>query len=210
MATVSAYATADRAFGACSYGTRQSSSYEILGNISDFSSRGPRIDGLRLVDLCAPGDNDVVWAQSSRSNHSQGGYTFGGGTSASAPHVAGAIALLRQAAPWASVREIEDALFGGAASDEFVGDVPNHTWGYGKLRISGALALLPPQLVPEANSVDLAPWEGGLTPEPPPPVVSEGRIVGVEGGGCHCAAVVTNEHRGALAAMLDVLRILSR
>jgi subtilisin family serine protease len=193
FATVSAYATADRAIGACSYGTRYSYRDEVIGQISGFSSRGPRIDGVRLVDVCAPGDNDIIWAQAAHDDVPPGAYSFGGGTSASAPHVAGAIALLQQAAPWATAAEIEDALESGALADDFVGDeVPNHTWGYGKLRVMGALPLLPPPPSPDrdAGPVDRAPWESEITPDaglpglPPEPAP----LVGVEGGGCHCGA----------------------
>jgi subtilisin family serine protease len=190
MATVSAYATADRAVGACSYGTRHSRRGEVIGDISGFSSRGPRIDGARIVDVCAPGDNDIIWAQSSRHDYPLGAYSFGGGTSASAPHVAGALALLRQAAPWATATEIEDALLGGALADELVGEVPGHVWGFGKLRVDSALALLPPARAEEAEEPDLRPWERGLSRDAgaPPAAAGLDPLVGVEGGGCHCRA----------------------
>lgn len=190
-ATVSAYATADRAIGACSYGTRHSRSREVIGQISSFSSRGPRIDGFQIVDICAPGDNDIIWAQSSRYDLPLGGYSFGGGTSASAPHVAGAIALLQQAAPWAAAEQIEDALLGGALADELVGDeVPNHTWGFGKLRVGRSIELLPSEEQPDDDddeAPDLAPWEDDFTPDAGAPQLPAAQpLVGVEGGGCHC------------------------
>lgn len=209
MATVHGNATADQALGACSYGTRHSYAGEIIGEISGFSSRGPRIDGFRIVDLCAPGDNDIIWAQSSRGNRPLGGYSFGGGTSASAPHVGGAIALLQQAAPWASSRELEDVLYSAALVDEFMGEpVPNHTWGYGKLRIAEALDHLPPE--PELQTeeeVDLRPWEGGLTPDAGPPRLPgfDGELVGVEGGGCHCRASSARLEAGGPAAFFRAL-----
>jgi subtilisin family serine protease len=191
FATVSAYATADRAIGACSYGTRHSLSREVIGEISGFSSRGPRIDGFRIVDICAPGDNDIIWAQASRHGLPLGGYSYGGGTSASAPHVAGTIALLQQAAPWASASQIEDALLGGALVDELVGDeVPNHTWGFGKLRVMSALELLPPRGTDDQLEVDRTPWIDDHTPDAglPRPAAASDPLVGVEGGGCHCHA----------------------
>jgi len=194
MATVSAYATSDRAVGVCSYGTRHSYRDEEIGDISGFSSRGPRIDGFRIVDICAPGDNDIIWAASSRHSRPLGGYTYGGGTSASAPHVAGALALLQQAAPWASAPQVLEALYGGALVDDFVGEVPSHVWGAGKLRIDTALELLPEEgEALEEEAPDLSPWEEGLTPDaglhlPPDPGAP---LVGVEGGGCHCRAAVS-------------------
>lgn len=208
MSTVSAYATADRAVGACSYGTRQSWAGEVLGDISGFSSRGPRIDGVRIVDICAPGDNDIIWAQAARGQAVLGGYSFGGGTSASAPHVAGAIAVLQQAAPWATAQEIEDALYDGALVDAFVGpEVPDHVWGAGKLRVACALDLLPPAPEPPRDDPDLAPWEGDLTPDaglPHAPAAVE-PLVGVEGGGCHCDAGARRGSAGALVAVLGAL-----
>lgn len=212
MATVSAYATADRAVGACSYGTRQSSVGEVLGDISGFSSRGPRIDGVRLVDICAPGDNDIIWAQAGRGEIVLGGYAFGGGTSASAPHVAGAIALLQQAAPWATAQEIEDALYGGALVDAFVGpEVPGHVWGHGKLRVARSLDLLLAAPETPRDDPDLAPWEGDLTPDADPPRATVAdAMVGVEGGGCHCVAVARRAPAGTVGATLGLLRALWR
>lgn len=192
-ATVSAYATADRAVGACSYGTRHSYRNEVIGQLSGFSSRGPRIDGFRIVDICAPGDNDIIWAAAARHSRPFGAFTYGGGTSASAPHVAGGIALLQQAAPWATATEIEDALYGGALVDDFIEeDVPNHDWGYGKIRVMSSLALLPeqPPEEEEVEDIDRTPWENGITPDAglPEPPAQPAPLVGVEGGGCHCSS----------------------
>ncbi|MCK2215237.1 S8 family serine peptidase [Actinomadura sp. ATCC 31491] len=65
--------------------------------VSSFSNRGP------LLDLFAPG-SDIV------SSVPGGGWQSKSGTSMAAPHVAGALAVLRQARPSATPAELESAL----------------------------------------------------------------------------------------------------
>ncbi len=76
--------------------------------ITGFSSRGPsRCDATLFPEVVAPGDNIVT------TDLSFGGfdlYATVSGTSFSAPHVSGGIALLKSAFPNASVAEIETAL----------------------------------------------------------------------------------------------------
>jgi subtilisin family serine protease len=70
------------------------------GELSGFSNRGGP------VSLAAPGEEILTTAR--------GGYESFYGTSAAAPHVAGAIALLRSARPDATVAQIRSALQDGA------------------------------------------------------------------------------------------------
>jgi subtilisin family serine protease len=70
------------------------------GELSGFSNRGGP------VSLAAPGEEILTTAR--------GGYESFYGTSAAAPHVAGAIALLRSARPQATVAQLRSALEGGA------------------------------------------------------------------------------------------------
>ncbi|MFA5535730.1 MAG: S8 family serine peptidase [Bacillota bacterium] len=56
-----------------------------------FSSAGPRQDGLMVPVIVAPGSAVSLWPLASGN-----GYRLGEGTSIAAPHVAGAVALLRQ------------------------------------------------------------------------------------------------------------------
>jgi len=69
-------------------------------------------------------------------------YAFDSGTSLSAPHVAGAIALLWALWPELTSDQIKDALYSTARKDAFTGATPNSRWGYGKLDVGAAYELL--------------------------------------------------------------------
>ena len=116
--------------------------------IAPFSSRGPvTTDGSNRLkpDISAPGVNV-------RTAVSTGGFTSSfSGTSASAPHVAGAVALLWSAIPGlrGRVAESEEILRASSvpltsAQDcgAFPGaDVPNAVFGFGRLDVAGAVAV---------------------------------------------------------------------
>ncbi|MFH2054858.1 MAG: S8 family serine peptidase, partial [bacterium] len=106
--------------------------YPIWG----LSSRGPSdCDSTSIKpEVTAPG-------YSVRTTDINGSYTFSSGTSFSAPHVAGAVALLRQANPNASVDTIKWALMNSALDLGDLGE--DNTYGYGLIDLPGALALLP-------------------------------------------------------------------
>jgi hypothetical protein len=141
-------ATSDGSLVNGSYSTRGFEGYEgdtgpavDPGGISEFSGRGPRIDGRHQLDVCSPGNYDVYTA---RSHFDAGGYQLGSyrqfsGTSAAGPHVAAAVALLRQAYPGIGVDQLEYLIAEGAVADGYTGTVYNDTWGHGKLRILNAL-----------------------------------------------------------------------
>jgi subtilisin family serine protease len=138
--TISWPATADDALNVASYSTKS-----LPGQLSDFSGRGPRLDGYELSDIAAPGHYDIACARSSGATASG---TWGsirtnfGGTSAAGPHVAGAVALLIHAVPNTPSADIIDALLGSAQQDGDTGNAPNPDWGFGKLRIDAAYQLL--------------------------------------------------------------------
>jgi hypothetical protein len=143
-------ATADGAFVNGSYSTRGFEGYGGVGGgtiapgqISAFSGRGTRIDGRHLLDIVSPGNYDVY---STRSSTDGGGYPPGGyrqfsGTSAAGPHVAAACALVEQAFPSASMKDVATLITTHAAIDGFTGAVYNDTWGWGKLRILHAVGV---------------------------------------------------------------------
>jgi subtilisin family serine protease len=87
--TVTWPATADSNIGVAAYNAHPG--YE---EILPFSGRGPRLDGFPLVDVAAPGAN-VSTADPTNAN----GFVNFSGTSCAGPHVAGAIALLKELAP---------------------------------------------------------------------------------------------------------------
>ncbi len=96
------------------------------------SARGPSdCDGFSIKpNVIAPG----VSIRSSLVNGSYGSKT---GTSMAAPHVSGAVAILRQKNPDATVDQIKTALLNSAADQGEVG--PDNTFGWGLIDITAAL-----------------------------------------------------------------------
>ncbi|MDD3642418.1 MAG: S8 family serine peptidase [Candidatus Krumholzibacteria bacterium] len=143
-------ATADSAFCNGSYSTRGFEGYGGVGGgsipageLSAFSGRGARIDGKHLLDIVSPGNYDVysTMSHTTSNNYPLGSYRQFSGTSAAGPHVAAAAALVQQAFPGASMHEVEWLLASHALADGFTGAVYNDWWGYGKLRILGAIGV---------------------------------------------------------------------
>lgn len=80
------------------------------------------------------------------SNDGQGGepadYTVMWGTSMSSPAAAGAAAVILSALDNSpSPSEFRDLLFSHTLHDEYTGDVPNNTWGWGKLDVIRTLGI---------------------------------------------------------------------
>ena len=143
-------ATADGAFVNGSYSTRGFEGYNgvgggtiPVGQISAFSGRGVRIDGRHLLDIVSPGNYDVYTTRSSQdgAGYPLGSYTQFSGTSAAGPHVAAACALVEQAFPSASMKDVAFLITSHAGTDAFTGSVYNDTWGWGKLRILHAIGV---------------------------------------------------------------------
>jgi len=119
-------------------------------NLAANSSRGPTRDGRIKPDICAPGHHilscgvltlipGMISAQPYKV--ALGGYHItGGGTSASAPVVAGIAALYLQQNPNANWSDVKSAITGCAMQDQFTwGPLPNNAWGYGKADAFGTL-----------------------------------------------------------------------
>ena len=128
-----------------------------LGSLSTYSSAGPRIDGVMKPDLVAPGQFAV-------SSYAQGSIMGAAGaegeldkvhitpdsqriawagTSASAPYVAGVIALLFEKNPGLTSGQIKEILRKTCHSDGQTGPTPNPSWGYGKLDPGKAIEATP-------------------------------------------------------------------
>jgi subtilisin family serine protease len=106
--------------------------------IASFSSRGPSVcggvDGISIKpEVVAPGVNI-------KTAKIGGGYSLNSGTSFAAPHVAGAIALLKQAFPNYSARKIKFAIYNTALDLGLTGE--DNTYGKGLIDIYKAYQYL--------------------------------------------------------------------
>jgi len=136
VVTVGAYVTKTIWLG--SNGNSYGSTTVPAGQITSFSSLGPTRDGRIKPDIVAPG----MFIISARSEQIPASATDPdryhrvlGGTSMSAPHVAGIIALMLQYDPSISALQIPLLLRQSAREDMFTGLLPaggSPTWGFGK------------------------------------------------------------------------------
>ena len=108
---------------------------DVVGDLASYSSKGFNITGKLGVDISGPG-------HSTFSTEKDNSYQIFSGTSSAAPHVVGAAALLLQYDPSLTHEKIRMILLNSARKDNFTGDVPNASWGYGKLSIEGAVKYL--------------------------------------------------------------------
>ena len=67
------------------------------GDLTEYNSRGPRIDGLETIDFVAPEDH--LTARASPFSGQWGDFEIGGGTSNAAPLAVGVAALLKGQEP---------------------------------------------------------------------------------------------------------------
>lgn len=119
-----------------------------LNQIANFSSIGPRRDNVLKPDLSAPG-SAIGAAHSPQSQPNPAAYILPDGvhkiiqgTSMSAPHVSGAVAILLSGCKILEPGQARSALTTSARTDAFTGAVPNTTWGHGKLDLERLLHLM--------------------------------------------------------------------
>ncbi len=124
-------------------------------NVTSTSSGGPSAcDSSFYPEVVAPGE-DIKVADKTFGGEFPNNYATLSGTSFAAPHVAGTIALLRQAFPTASVEEMEKAIKESAVDLGEVG--PDNSSGFGMLDALAAYEKLKSiinedNLAPSANS----------------------------------------------------------
>lgn len=152
--TVGSYATRTRRMSE-SGNTHTVSSNED-GDISDFTSRGPTLDGRVKPDICAPGEVlvssiNTPYIPSYGQNYVFDSTVFGGqiyyyclmqGTSMSSPAAAGIVALWLQRNPRLNVDSVRAILHSSNRRDRFTGELPatgSNTWGWGKIDAFGGL-----------------------------------------------------------------------
>jgi len=114
--------------------------------ISEFSSRGPTHDGRIDPDIVAYGSNNF-----SQGSGTAGTVNFGSGTSFATPTVSGLAAVLWQAAPGATARQIRNALIMTADPDRIPTATLNDQ-GAGFVDAAAALAFLQTGTVPDSYS----------------------------------------------------------
>jgi hypothetical protein len=117
--TISSPATADFAVAVAAYN-------EGGSDILPSSSRGPRIDGFPKPTIAAPG-SDIRAALNSVSIL----WDDRDGTSMASPHVAGVLALIRQASGGVSAWLDYSALVNGAGGQSSHYESPSTSWGHG-------------------------------------------------------------------------------
>ena len=139
--TKPAWPTADGRFFGYIEGDRTSFS-------STFSSVGPTRDGRLKPEISAPGQGITAALSQSLDPNSAGisprvhaglKYWLIEGTSMSAPHVTGAVALVLSAAPSFPGSHVKEYLTATADADDGTGALPNTVFGYGKLDIAEAM-----------------------------------------------------------------------
>jgi len=155
--TITSPATADHAICVAAYTTNPGSYSYTVGDISFFSSHGPRIDDTNKMTIAAPG-MFIYGSMSIDADYrplaplGSIGWIGYAGTSQATPHVSGTIALMMEANTTLKGHpdDVVSILTSTTLVDSWViadGTPPNNVWGYGKLSAENATRVsmgLPP------------------------------------------------------------------
>lgn len=167
--------TADSAIGVAAFGGRwdmRDYGDSNVGELRQYSGRGPRIDGAPVVDIAAPDDPLAALATGPGLDFPLGhssGFSMFGGTSGAGPHVAATLALLKAQDPARSADALETILFERTVADGLspdLGAFPNEGWGHGKLALHDALygtATPIGNAAPVIDRIDVAADEDDIT-----------------------------------------------
>ncbi len=138
--TISTPGTAREVITAANYVTRGAG----VGSLASSSSRGPTRDGRAAPTIAAPG---MMIVSADGESTSGDPYLQMGGTSMSAPHVTGTIALMLQKNKDRTQAQLKQCLESSARTDAQTGPVPNTAWGAGKLDAKAAVDCVPAPFV---------------------------------------------------------------
>ena len=154
---ISEPACSDDVITVAAYATQYSAANGSLvgGGIASFSSIGPRYDGAMKPDISAPGVavississyTDAAFTSSGSVNFNGRTYHFAkfSGTSMSSPMVAGVAALILDANPYLSARQVKEIIMETARQDNITGIIPvegSTRWGAGRVNAYAAVKL---------------------------------------------------------------------
>jgi len=115
-----------------------------VGDMWDASGVGPLVDGRLGIDFSAPGStvltsaaSNAVWG--TKVQDGNGFYTSQGAVSGANPQVTGIVALMLELNPTLDAAQVKQIFQQTARKDDYTGEVPNPTWGYGKLDALAAI-----------------------------------------------------------------------
>ncbi|MDD3558249.1 MAG: S8 family peptidase [Melioribacteraceae bacterium] len=176
--TVGSPSTAFKVFSIGAFTTKTSwvnfngTPYSVSGTLTDrasFSSIGPIRDGRNKPDFSAPGQL-IAAAHSSTASLNPATIlddktVLMQGTSMSAPHFTGVVALLLEQNPNLSYEEVFEVLKNTSITDDITGTVPNNEFGYGRIDAYAALQTL----ITSVEDDDIIPVEFKLSQNYPNP-----------------------------------------
>jgi hypothetical protein len=127
----------------------------IGGGLANFSSNGPRFDGVMKPDIAAPGVavassmssfTDAVFTSIGSVDFNGRSYHFAklSGTSMASPMAAGVSALILDANPYLSARQVKEIIMQTARQDNNTLTIPaegSPKWGAGKINAYAAVKL---------------------------------------------------------------------
>jgi len=151
--TLCANATADSAIAVAAYAGRHADWDGVQpGELRTWSSRGPRIDGERDLDVAAPDDPFAPVPAIDWGTSAEGYYGAFGGTSGAGPHVAAVAALMLQASPDLDGLDVRERLREAADWEAGMG---TSDWGAGRLDGYEAVTHSEDRPDPQTVSVEL-------------------------------------------------------